>query len=219
MAESKNIYAAMSAIMCDTSAIGKARRNEKQGFMFRGIDDVYNALHPIFAKHGVVILPEVLAHRIEERRTAKGDTAYAHISKIMFHFVASDGSEVTATTIGEAADRGDKGASKAASIALKYAIFQIFLIPTENAEDDADASSWEFAQTFTAEQAASAKQWCDALDPRVFEDTLAHLGVERLEDLAYSRKKELMDKAKAYAAELKKMDERNAEKEGGNGGA
>ena len=37
--------------------------------------------------------------------------------------------------VGEAMDSGDKGMNKAYSIALKYALFQAFLIPTEELKD------------------------------------------------------------------------------------
>lgn len=45
------IYKAMAAVMADMEAIGKDARNQQQGFNYRGIDSVYNTLHPILAKH------------------------------------------------------------------------------------------------------------------------------------------------------------------------
>lgn len=56
-------------------------------------------------------------------------------ANVTFHFVASDGSEVKISNVGEAMDSGDKGMNKAMSIALKYALMQMFLIPTEDIED------------------------------------------------------------------------------------
>lgn len=222
------IYPAMCAIMRETESIGKNRCNQQQGFQFRGIDDVYNALHATFAKNGVFIQPEVLDHRIEVRTTAKGGTAYAHISKIKFHFVADDGSEVCSTTIGEAADNGDKGASKAASIALKYALFQVFLIPTESDDDDADKTAWDFKpqenplpkglkrgteieppvkRLFTEEEAASAKAWADELDVRIYDGVCAAMRIGDLTELEYARKPEFIKLAKEHAAEMKNLDE------------
>jgi len=62
--------------------------------------------------------------------------------------MAEDGSEVAMTSIGEAMDYGDKGASKTLSIALKYALVNMFLIPTEEmAKDDPDATTHEVAKS------------------------------------------------------------------------
>lgn len=219
------IYSALCAIMRETESISKDRRNQQQGFNFRGIDDVYNSLHPTFAKNGVVILPEVLEHRIEQRTTAKGGTAYAHFSKIKFHFIADDGSEVVATTVGEAADSGDKGASKAASIALKYALFQIFLIPTQDDDDDADKTAWNFTKQqkktqqkeveeqprkFTADEEKAAKDWAEALDKRAFVATLAELKIQSLQELDYSRRPEFIKLCKQNAIDLKALDDADA---------
>ena len=114
------IYGAIAAIMKETKAITKSSRNQQQGFMFRGIDAVMNELHDLFANNGVFILPEVL---------------YYTRAKIKFHFVADDGSEAIAINVGEAMDSGDKGMNKAMSIALKYALMQMLLIPTEEQKD------------------------------------------------------------------------------------
>ena len=58
-----NINEALSAIMADVGSIGKDTKNAQQGFMYRGIDTIMDALHPHFVKHGVVVLPEVIAER------------------------------------------------------------------------------------------------------------------------------------------------------------
>ena len=51
MAEKKNIYETINAVMADVGAIGKEKRNQQQGFMYRGIDDVMNALNPAFGSY------------------------------------------------------------------------------------------------------------------------------------------------------------------------
>jgi hypothetical protein len=132
---SPQIYQRMAAINKATKAIGKTRRNATQGFMFRGIDDVYAELHPIFADNGVFLLTDVLEHSSTERITAKGGTLYHHIVKVRFTFAAEDGSSVSAIGLGEAMDSGDKAINKCLSIALKYVLFQAFLIPTEDPKD------------------------------------------------------------------------------------
>lgn len=140
--KSPAIYAALNAIMNDIGSIGKERQNQQQHFMFRGIDQVMNTLKPLLAKHHVNIIPEVVDMRREERRTGSGGTLMYSILTVKHHFVATDGSEVVSTTIGEGMDSGDKASNKAMSIAFKYACFQVFCIPTEEmAKEDPDLNT------------------------------------------------------------------------------
>lgn len=125
--------------------ISKARNNQQQGYKFRGIDDVYNALAPILAQHELVILPRVLAREVTERTTSKGGVLFYVTVEVEFDFVAaSDGSKHTIKTFGEAMDSADKATNKAMSAAYKYACMQAFCIPTEG-DNDADAHTHEIA--------------------------------------------------------------------------
>lgn len=138
------IHEKIIAILADSEAIGKDRRNQQQGFNFRGIDDVYNSLHPLLAKHGVFSTTEVLGERSEERQTAKGGTLIYRILTVKFTFYTADGSHVESVIIGEGMDSGDKASNKAMAIAHKYALLQLLAIPTEDAKDP-DAESHEVA--------------------------------------------------------------------------
>lgn len=136
--------AAVSAKMAQ-EGISKSRNNQQQGYKFRGIDDVYNALAPILAQHELVILPRVLAREVTERTTAKGGVLFYVTVEVEFDFVAaSDGSKHTIKTFGEAMDSADKATNKAMSAAYKYACMQAFCIPTEG-DNDADATTHEIA--------------------------------------------------------------------------
>lgn len=133
------IYEAIPAIMADIDAVGKNKKNEQQKFMYRGIDDVMNAINPALVKHKVFVVPELLEQKREERTTSKGGLLIYSICKIKFSFCAEDGSHVEAITVGEGMDSGDKATNKAMAIAFKYACFQVFCIPTEemkNADPD-----------------------------------------------------------------------------------
>ena len=134
------IYKAIIGVMAEINAIGKDRKNQQQGFAYRGIDDVMNELHAALTKNKVFVVPEVLN---EERSTGKsksgGELYYTRL-KTRFTFYAGDGSSVSAVVIGEAMDSGDKASNKALSIGLKYAMLQVFCIPTED-EKDPDAQS------------------------------------------------------------------------------
>ena len=137
-----NIYEAIAAVMGEIGAVGKTSKNAQQGFMFRGIDAVMNAINPALIKYKVFIVPEVLEQTREERTNSKGTTLIYSVCKIKYTFYAEDGSSVSAVVIGEGMDAGDKATNKAMSIAFKYACFQVFCIPTEEMKDP-DAESHE----------------------------------------------------------------------------
>ncbi len=134
------IYAKISAVMTSVGAIGKGRQNMQQGYKFRGIDEVYNAIHGPLAEHGVFIVPVVLERELREQPSKSGGVLFYTTLKVQHRFYCEDGSFVEAVTCGEAMDSGDKSTNKAMSAAMKYAIIEVFAIPTEDLED-ADASS------------------------------------------------------------------------------
>jgi hypothetical protein len=121
--------------MSDVEAIGKNRQNQEQRYKYRGIDDLYNALHPIFARHGVFITCDVVELHRTERTTAAGRPLNVVHGTYRVTFHAEDGSTVSVTTAGEAMDTSDKATNKASSAALKYALMQTLLIPTEEVKD------------------------------------------------------------------------------------
>ena len=137
-----DVYRLIAAVSGELAqaGIGKTKKNEQQGYQFRGIDDVYNALAPVMSKHGLVMLPRMIERTVTERVTKSGSTLFYVLVNAEFDFVAtSDGSTHTVCTYGEAMDSGDKATNKAMSAAYKYAAFQTFCIPTE--AQDADATT------------------------------------------------------------------------------
>lgn len=135
------IYPALIEANKKIGAIAKGSKNAQQGFMFRGVDDVYNELHPVLADCGIVIIPEVVSYEVTERQARNGVLLYTRAT-IRHYFTASDGSSVTTLVVGEAMDSGDKGMNKAMSMALKYSLLQLFTIPTKE-DKDTDKTSHE----------------------------------------------------------------------------
>lgn len=139
ISQAPQVYAAINAIQAELSREGITKDRVAKGFAtynFRGIDDIYNALSPLLARHGLVIAPRFENRQLVER-IAKGGNALYYITLTgHFDFISSkDGSKHTVTTFGEAMDSGDKGTNKAMSIAYKYACLQVFAIPTEGDND------------------------------------------------------------------------------------
>lgn len=127
------IYAAMAQVMAGIAPIAKEKemRAETVKYSYRGIDDVYNALQPLFAKAGIFVLPHCV-----DRVQSSTDGRYVRVLlRMRYTFCHKDGSSLSCEVIGEALDKSDKATNKAMSIAIKYALFQIFCIPTQEMAD------------------------------------------------------------------------------------
>ena len=138
----EQIYSLIGQAMRKVGAIGKDSVNSQQKYKFRGIDAVYNALNPVMAELGLFICPEIIDQRREERETetvyngqAKKSILKYSILTIKYTMYAPDGSSVSCTVVGEGMDSGDKASNKAMSVGLKYACFQLLMIPTEEMVD------------------------------------------------------------------------------------
>ena len=151
-----NIFESINSVMNDCGFIAKNDRNTQQGYKFRGIDAVMNALNPALIKNKVFVVPEVLEQEREERQTAKGGLLIYSIVKVKYTFYAEDGSSVSACVVGEGMDSGDKATNKAMSAAFKYACFQTFCIPTEEMKDSEDDSPEPIAKASIGDTKAKA---------------------------------------------------------------
>lgn len=200
------VYKAINQVQAALSQAGisKDRRNQQQGYNFRGIDDVYNVLSPLLAKHGLCILPRMISRHCEERQTAKGGILFYVTVEAEFDFVcAEDGTKHTVRTFGEAMDSGDKATNKAMSAAYKYAAFQAFAIPTEG-DNDADAHTHELAAKRGQDVAAILRSISNAQTLDILKsnyeaamqmlDAVHHPAIKKATN---ARKAELTEKAEA----------------------
>lgn len=139
------VYAKIAAVSAELAKVGisKDRKNQQQGYAFRGIEDVLNTLAPLMSAAGLVILPRILSRECVERETKNGGVLFSVTVSAAFDFVAAeDGSTHTVQTFGEAMDSADKATNKAMSAAYKYAAILAFCIPTEG-DNDADTTTHE----------------------------------------------------------------------------
>lgn len=170
------VYSAINAVQAELAKEGitKNKRNQQQGYNFRGIDDVYNALSPALARNQLCILPRMLSREVSERTTAKGGVLFYVVVEAEFDFVSSeDASKHTVKTYGEAMDSGDKATNKAMSAAYKYAAMQAFAIPTEG-DNDADATTHQVLPE-TDVQTAVAKEYSEAIAEARDQDALTEV--------------------------------------------
>lgn len=138
MADKPTVYEAFAAVMDDVQAIRKGQQNRQQGFNFRGIDAVMQAVGPSLRKHGVVIVPEAQHVDGEVYETAKGTRMMRTVVRMGYTVYGPDGSSFSGVSYGEAADSGDKGVTKAQSVAYRTFLLQALTVPTDDPEPDAE---------------------------------------------------------------------------------
>lgn len=134
-----DIYTLIPKVMKDIGGVAKNRKNEQQKYSFRGIEDFYQAAHPAMITHGVFCAPSVLErdiYRFDKTNEYGKTTTWCHVAmKVNHRFYGPDGSFVDVVTWGEGLDNSDKASNKAMSGAMKYALIELFCVPTADVED------------------------------------------------------------------------------------
>lgn len=138
MSES-NVYQAVAAVAAAMPAISKDRKSE-QRYKYRGIDDLYNAIHKPLADAGVLIVPTVLDHQmigvtINEKPWVK------HVVRVRYTVYGPAGDSFAGEVVAEGLDNSDKGTGKALSYAYKSFAHQLFAVPTDDPGMDNEHAS------------------------------------------------------------------------------
>lgn len=153
-----NVREALNGARLEVGSVGKDGRAPAQmgGYRFRGVDAVVNAASAVLARHGVLVTPEVLdVERVTT--TAKGGAQMLNVYvRTRFTFHGPGDTTVQATVLGEASDAGDKATAKAQSVALRVALLQALLLPTD--DPDPDAEGYQRATRQELEQETDAQR-------------------------------------------------------------
>ena len=191
-----NIYKAIGEVMKDVGAVGKDSKNPQQGYRYRGIDAVMNALQPAMIKHGIFVVPSVMEEHREERQTSRGGLLIYSVLKIKYTFYAEDGTSIEAIVVGEGMDSGDKATNKALSVGFKYACFQVFCIPTEEMIDpevDSPEPTPKMISTEHAEEIKNALQETDS-NVEAFLSLFSARSVDEMYETQYPKAIEMLNK-------------------------
>ena len=139
------IHRAMRAVLEGIPAIGRDNKNTQQKFNYRSIDQVYNAVFPLFQANGIAstskIINKEITNEARDKRDSGGGTYKQYVVTVSitceYTFTSlEDGSSMSTQVVADGQDHGgDKGANKAMAAAHKYAICQMFCIPYENMID------------------------------------------------------------------------------------
>lgn len=130
------VYEAWSNVMGAVQGIRKGERNPQQGFNFRGIDAVLNAVGPALREHQVTVVPTANTIDIERYQTARGGQMQGVIVKMTYTVFGPAGDSFAGSAYGQAADAGDKAVSKAESVAYRTFLLQSLTVPTDEPDPD-----------------------------------------------------------------------------------
>ena len=154
-----NIQESLVEVMREISHVGKKERNQAQGFNFRGIDAVVNAVGPALRKHSVVVAPTILSADYSTVEVGKNRTPMREATLLVkYTFYGVDGDSLEAVAPGEALDSGDKATAKAMSVAFRTCLLQTLALPTDDKDPDADSYERAAAEPFLTEKPEPKKE-------------------------------------------------------------
>lgn len=218
-----SVYEAWNDVMRDVQAIRKDSRNAQQGFNFRGIDAVMNAVGPALRDHGVTIIPNSVEAKHRDFTTAKGTVMHEAIVTVGYSVIGPDGQGFTGQSVGEAADAGDKATSKAMSVAYRTFLLQALTIPTDEPDPDETVTDrgtpdpyaeqgWDSAEQREAQFGALAARAKALSDDNPAKDSLRSW----LKSNGINPKTLTSDQANSWLASLEEAEEVGAP-DGGDG--
>lgn len=205
-------FSKVQAAMAHTG-IDKGMKNKQQGYAYRGIDQVMNAVGPILAEANVLVMPSVQNHNMVQGKTKSGGVSFHHTVEVEYMIYGPEGDSLGPfKSRGECIDTSDKGLNKACTAAYKYWVLTALCVPTEG--DDADSDTPEAGDSNVYETINQDQQ--NTLIKLMMESNteapefLAYLNVMKLADLAVEH---FPNAKRALEMKLEKMSKEYAEGE------
>ena len=136
-----SVHMALARARADMPLVGKKDRFDGGNagrFNFRGVDRVVNATRPVLAKHGLVILPELVDLQRRDVQRKDGGRSTETVVRVQYHVIGPQGDQlpVPLVVVGEALDTADKSGAKAMSVAWRTALIQLLHIATGDPDPD-----------------------------------------------------------------------------------
>lgn len=138
------VHVAWARVMRDVKSIAKSARAEikteksSYRFNFRGIDMVLNAVGPALRRHGVMVIPV----KTEATYGASGRMRDVQV-RVTYEIRGPLGDTITAQSVGEGLDTGERGTTKALTTAYRNFLTTALTIPTEDPKVDPDRVNLE----------------------------------------------------------------------------
>jgi hypothetical protein len=130
------IYELIADAMIAIDAVGKNGYNKHGNYAFRGIDDVINAVGPIFRQLRIVPIPKLQKVTYRDVLTSTGKPSKETTLEIVYRFRGPAGDYEDVVVPGESMDSADKGSAQAMSVAYRIALLQLLCIPTGDPDPD-----------------------------------------------------------------------------------
>lgn len=171
------------------------------GYKFRRVEDITAALKPLFASHGIVVMPNVVQRIESQRATAKGGVMFCVDLEIRFDFIGPKGDTLSANVWGQGTDSGDKATQKAVTSAFKTMLSVVFCI----SDSEMDAEAHDVPETARNVPEPAPKERVDQMALLV--RSLDLTGWVKAQGFAWPWSPEACDKIEREAARI--MDEFN----------
>lgn len=146
-AKTKTFGEAMAAVLADIKSMEKLDTNHFGGYDYVPVDDVYDAVRPILARHGVTIVQNEKSSSVFEANTAKGGKNEFWI-KQDFEYCIIYGEEtypIGGNTSVARMSMGSQSCGANASYSMKTFLRSTFLIPMGEYDIDSGKHEEELA--------------------------------------------------------------------------
>lgn len=139
----QSLAARLCAVMAGVATVEKSGRNEYHNYAYMTADDITKHVRPLFAKHGIVLIPSVTSHAQDV--IGEGQKSSLHTVLTVEYTLLADGSDpIKATWVSEGEDGADKGTAKALTANLKTFLAKLLQIDTGD-DPEADEKTDERA--------------------------------------------------------------------------
>lgn len=141
---------AWQAVMAEVTEVRKDAKFSGGGanYNYRGVDAVVNAVGPALRKHRVVILPIDMQPSYRDVEVGGKRTPMRECTMIVtYKIMGASGDEWIVQGAGESLDSGDKGTTKAGTVAYRNMLLTALSIPVNNPRLDADAMEYRRAES------------------------------------------------------------------------
>jgi hypothetical protein len=125
-----DLVARLSLAMGEVGYVAQTGKADQRmgGYSYASDEDLILAVRPALVKHGIVMIPNVEPLSTREIKTRNNPM---HCLMVRYSATLHFGEQwITASTLGEGSDMGDKASYKAQTGALKYLLRGVFLIAT-----------------------------------------------------------------------------------------
>lgn len=148
----QTVYQKVLNVMASVDSVAKNGRNTFQKYDYVTEADILAAIRGSLIDNKLLILPSVK----EVRHDTRGESAFITLLMEFTVVDAETGESFVSPFVGTGEDKGDKGAYKALTGAMKYFLLKTFLIPTGDDPENDSAPAPKTTSRSTANKPATS---------------------------------------------------------------